>query len=176
MQQTELMSTFATNLHGAATDHQTWPFACWQDENPRALALIEERIAERRDEQVADAQISSTALARYFRLLDIARVELRDVFSDEDFGLMFNTHPHPVWTGEFETTPADILYSSYGGDGMVDEGSEVYTLCVKLAQLTPLQQVALIDLLECAWRDRTVGPLRYAGGALGRGESPRSRS
>lgn len=176
MQQTELMSTIATNLHGAATDLQTWAFACWQDENPRALALIKERIAERRDEQVADAQISGTALARYFRLLDIARAELRDAFSDEDFRLMFNTHPHPVWTGEFETTPADIIYSSYEVDGMVDENSEVHRLCVKLARLTPLQQVALIDLLECAWRDRTVGPLRYATSALSGGENLRSPS
>lgn len=176
MQQTELMSTFATNLHGAATELQAWSFEFWQNENPRALAVIKERIDERRDEQVADAQISGTALDRYFRLLDIARMELRNAFSDEELGLMLNTHPHPVWAEEFETIPINIISSYCIEEDVVDEDCEAYQLCIKLEGLTPLQRVALIDLLECAWRDRTVGPLRYAVGALGGGEHPRSQS
>lgn len=176
MQQTELMSAFATNFQGVATELQTWGFESWQDENPLALGLIKERIDERRDEQVADAQISGTALARYFRLLDIARMELRDAFSDEELGLMLNAHPHAVWAGEFETTPADILYSAHGENECVEDGSEVYRLTDKLSRLTPLQQVALIDLLECAWRDRSVGPARYAANALRQGDKLSARS
>ncbi len=176
MQQSKLESTFFTNFHGPVTLLHAWEFEIWHDSSPGALALIKQCFAERHDDRVSNEQICGSALARYFRLLNIGRTELRDVLSDDELLLLHHARPQAVWSGEFETTPADILYSSYGENDLVDEDSAVYQLCIKLAALSPLQQIALIDLMECAWRDRTVGPVRYASEVIGGGDRPQTAS
>lgn len=141
----------------------------WEDYNETAKILIEERIAERLNEQAPKGVVTNTALARYFRLLDAARDELRNILSRDEVLLMLNANPLPVWAGECETTIAQVIYDEYGLES-ADRDGPAYRLFEKLANLTTMQQVALLDIVECAWRDRKFGPLEYVCNALKGGE------
>lgn len=161
-----------TNSDEFETELQQWGFDSWQDEHPGAVALIKQRIAERRAIVISDRQITGTALARYFRLLDIARRQLVNKFSREELALMLDARPQPVWAGELEVTPFDVICSVLYESSLLEDKSNTQQpalklLATKLFRLKPLQRAALLDILECAWRDTKVGPLEYAWQVLG---------
>lgn len=144
-----------------STGLQSFNLNSWQEEYSAAQILIDMRMEERVTQSVHHVQVVKTALARYFRLLDRARLDLSGVLSSDEIMMMLHAAPREILLGEYEHSPADFFFSAFGED-LVEEGSPQHQLCTKLAGLSALQQIALIDILECAWRDRTVGPFAYA--------------
>jgi hypothetical protein len=125
----------------------------WEEENPSAEQLIRERTQERVTESRSPELVTRVALARYFRVIDAARLEVQGMFSEEEVMSMLHAHPHETLTDEFSERAADIFYSAFGED-LLPVDSPEYRLCEKLAGLSTLQELALIDILECAWRSR----------------------
>lgn len=125
----------------------------WKEDNPYAERLIRERTQERVTATMSPELVKRVALARYFRVIDAARLEVQGMFSEEEVNSMLNAHPHETLTDEFSERAANIFYSAFGEDQLPVDSPE-YRLCEKLAGLSTLQELALIDILECAWRSR----------------------
>lgn len=135
---------------------------CWKDANPWAIALIERQIDQRAGEHASREMVIDVSLSRYFQLIETARSELAEHLSEAELVLLLNAHPHAWWCEGCEIDPARIVFESYGLDNSADRDNPARQLCEKLQALTPLQRLALIEVCECAWRDRSVGALASA--------------
>lgn len=142
----------ATSPEGNAAKEQKVHYQFWMDCNRNAFKMIEARTEERVDErQVSKKLVRAIAQARYYRILDVAREAVKGVFTPEEVSLLLDGCASPILTGEFSERVADIYYSEFGEE-LVAVGSREYRLCVKLTGLTVLQELGLIDVIECAWR------------------------
>ena len=137
----------------AMTSPQSMNLECWEEHNVVWNKRVDKRLEERVTEYIHQVQVAKTTLARYFYLIDCAFLELRGVFSREEVLMMLDAAPHEEVDG-VEADVFGIIYYAYGED-LIEEGSPPDLLCCKLAELSKLQQYALIEILECAWRDKT---------------------
>lgn len=153
----------------AIADNSDFRLEAWQRENAVRLSFVDKEMSRRLcggpvlaggkdDECVVDY----SAKARYFWLLKVARQEMTGLFSRAEIIIMLNANPRPLWNDGFETDVATGVADDQGLDEDSITGTPYEALCRKLCQLSYTQRVALLDVLECAWRDRTVGPEKYA--------------
>ena len=136
-------------------DKEEFSVQVWKEENPLAERLIHERTQERVTASMSPELVTRVSLARYFRVLDAARLEIQGMFSEEEVMAMLRAHPHETLTAELEERPTNIFFSAFGEDLLPVDSLE-HRLCEKLAGLSTLQELALIDVLECAWRKGLV--------------------
>ena len=141
-------------------------FSCWKDENFIDNKYIEKCLDQRVMAQASSKMVGHVALARYFRLLECGRGALIGMFSADELRLVLHAHPQPWWSenlwGETAWNVADAIYSNYM-DG-VEVTPEVEGLFHKIQSLNPMQRLALVDVLECAWRSND--PVDFARKAL----------
>lgn len=138
-------------------------YDCFKDENPFTMEMIERSINERMSEQFSRKLVVDVSLARYFRIVEAAREEVSGMFTEEEVELMLKANPHESVTPELNERLANIFYSAFGEEPLPEE-SPHYRLCAKLSKLSKMQELAVIDVLECAWRTRLVDG--YAKGLL----------
>jgi len=112
-------------------------------------------------EAIPGTYIIENAAQRYFALLDHGRESMKEMFSESEFGVMLNTTCGPLWEWDPWMSVAEMVSDD---NGMVNSGkqsqcSELQILWKKLRALTPLQDVALVDVCERVWRDKSHKPL-----------------
>jgi hypothetical protein len=94
------------------------------------------------------------ALVRYFSLLERGCECLQERFTVAELLSVANVEPSPIW----EHSHRDNLASMYADDLGIESpedlipGSSVDTLMRKLLVLTPLENAALVDIMERIWR------------------------
>lgn len=86
------------------------------------------------------------AADRYYRLMSQTQQNLRGRFDDADFILLLNADPTPVWNLR-GLSLASLLQDAYEyeEDGVTPEVRE---LIRRLAELTPLEEAAIVDACE----------------------------
>lgn len=136
-------------------------FQTWKEWNPYIVRFLDEEISRRTCDLASPEMITHVGLARYFKLLEKERQNMSGYFTRQDLLVLLDVNPYPWWTNT-EHSLATSVYEHYGLDEQPNEDSIAYRLCVKLSKLTALQEIAFIDLLECAWRDHKIGPLAHA--------------
>lgn len=90
--------------------------------------------------------VMEQAADRYYRLISQTQEKLRGRFDDADFSLLLNTEPSPVWDLR-GLSLTSVLYDTYEYE---DEGitPAVRELIRRLAELTPLEEAAIVDACE----------------------------
>ena len=139
----------------------------WRDWNPDFDKYITDSVNERVALNASAEMVGHVAKARYFRLLACGREALIGKFSADELRLMLHAHPHQWWTedlwGGTVWTVTDAIYLAYmTGD---ETTPEVEGLFLKIQSLNPMLRLALVDVLECAWRSND--PVDFALKALG---------
>lgn len=142
------------------TEDQRASYQHWLDSNPGVLDWAEERTRERVAKDVSEAHVNALSLARYYRVVDVARQEVNGMFTDAEVLVLLNGSPTSIMTGELSERVANLYYSEFGEESLSRDSMQ-YKLCEKLAGLTRLQELGLIDIIECAWRNPANG-LEYA--------------
>lgn len=155
------------NVAPVATTHiddmsesQRTNYLFWAGANPGIQDWVAERTRERVAKDVSEAHVNAISLARYYRVVDVARQEVKGMFTDEEALALMNGSPTSIMTGELSERVANVYYSEFGEESMSRDSMQ-YKLCEKLAGLTRLQELGLIDIIECAWRNPAYG-LEYA--------------
>ena len=87
------------------------------------------------------------AAERYYRLMSQTQENLRGRFDDADFSLLLNADPSPVWNHLRGLSLASLLQDAYEYevDGITPDVRE---LIRRLAELTPLEEAAVVDACE----------------------------
>lgn len=90
--------------------------------------------------------VMEQAAERYYRLMSQTQANLRGRFDDADFSLLLNVEPSPVWNLR-GLSLASLLHDAYEyeEDGVTPE---VRGLMRRLAELTPLEEAAIVDACE----------------------------
>jgi hypothetical protein len=90
--------------------------------------------------------VMEQAAERYYRLISQTQENLRGRFDDDDFSLLLNADPSPVWDLR-GLSLASLLQDTYESE---DEGSTpaVRELIRRLGELTPLEEAAILDACE----------------------------
>lgn len=144
----------------------SFEFSCWKEDNFVEHECAKNFVAERVTPQASPDMVGHVALARYSQLLKCGRGTLKGMFSADELRLVLHAHPQPWWSenlwGEIAWNVADAIYSNYM-DG-VEVTPEVDGLFQKIQSLNPMQRLALVDVLECAWRSND--PVDFAHKAL----------
>lgn len=130
-------------------------FDCWKDENEDYLEKLDRYMAERVSEAASREMVSLVAQTRYVELLEIGRASLKGTFTTDELFLLLNAYPQPWWpelNGGRGCFFASLIDIEYVGD---DEPTPaIEELIRKLCNLDVLQQVALTDVFERAWRSQ----------------------
>jgi hypothetical protein len=162
-QSTQALSLGQNALPGTLAEFQ---FQAWKDENPYTLRFLENEIARRTSDSAPPDMITQVGLSRYFKLLDRERRTMAMHFTEEELHVLLNANPYPWWTNT-EHSLATAVSEHYGLAEIANDDSAAYRLSLKLHKLSALQEIALIDLLECAWRDDEVGPVAHVAKEIG---------
>lgn len=90
--------------------------------------------------------VMEQAAERYYRLMSQTQENLRGRFDDADFNLLLNAEPSPVWNLR-GLSLASLLQDAYEYE---DDGvtPDVRELIRRLAELTPLEEAAIVDACE----------------------------
>ncbi|WP_133091847.1 hypothetical protein [Thauera propionica] len=158
-QMLNVAQVFASHIDDVS-EGQRASYRHWLDSNPGVLDRIEERTRERVADDVSEGHINAISLARYYRIVDVARQEVKGVFTDAEVLMLLDGSPTSVMSGELNERVASLYYSEFGEEALSRDSMQ-YKLCKKLAGLTRLQELGLIDIIECAWRNPANG-LEYA--------------
>lgn len=162
-QSTRAVSLDNTAVPGALAEFE---FQTWKDENPYIVRFLDKEISRRTSDSASPEMVTHVGLARYFKLLEEERLNMTSYFTRQELHILLNVNPYPWWTNT-EHSLAATVYEHYGLDEQANEDSVAYRLSLKLSKLSALQEIALIDLLECAWRDDQIGPLAHAANEVG---------
>lgn len=127
----------------------------WKQENEYSLKRLDHYMAERVAEGASREMVSLVTQTRYVKLLEIGRASLQSMFTADELHLLLNAYPQPWWpelnegAGCFFTS---LISTEYQGADEPNPAAE--RLMRKLSNLDGLQQMALADVLECAWRSQ----------------------
>lgn len=146
----------ASHIDGVSEDQRA-NYRFWLDSNPGILDWVEGRTRERVAKDVSESHVTALSLARYYRVVDVARQEVKGMFTDGEVLMLLNGSPTSIMAGELSERVANVYYSELGEESLSRDSTQ-YKLCKKLAGLTRLQELALIDIIECAWRNPANGP------------------
>ncbi len=99
------------------------------------------------------------AAERYFSL--ITRATRRLHFSQPEMTIILNTTCSPVWQWHAYSSVAGMVADDNGVEGLEDlEPNSILRLLIqKLAQLSPTENAALVDVCERVWRSHSELPL-----------------
>lgn len=130
-------------------------FDCWKEENEYSLEKLDRYMTERVNEAASRDMVSLVAQTRYMELLEIGRASLQGTFTADELYLLLNAYPQPWWpelNGGRSCFFASLISTEYVGD---DEPTPaIEELMRKLCNLDVLQQMALTDVFERAWRSQ----------------------
>lgn len=130
-------------------------FDFWKTNNEMDDQLVGRSVSARVARGASRKMVCHVALARYFRLMDSGRASLRGMFSVDDLRVLLDVNPQPWWHENLYGEPvwaiADGIYWNYI-EGC-ESNPEIDELFNKVQSLNLLQRLALVDVLECAWRD-----------------------
>ena len=152
-----------TSAHGLSRTESLaeFEFEFWKSSNPEEIKYLKDQVDLRVGKSALPEMVTKVSLITYFSLINSAYNDLIGHFSDNELLILLDAQPQP-WLGtESPTSLASRISDNYGADCVEDLSAPVLDLCHKLYALTPLQRVALLDLMERAWRDREIGPLAY---------------
>ena len=131
---------------------ETFMFDDWKDTNEWMFMKSQQYMSDRVSAGASYEMVNVVSIARYEQLLQIGRTSMRDMFSREELFLLLDANPYP-WLSEFNPrycyfvdalNPEELDLSD-----LTPAGQELIT---KLLNLNELQQIALQDVCECAWR------------------------
>lgn len=154
-------STQAQHANQKGAELQQMVLRAWKDEHAREQSLVECCMQAHEGEQVSREFVTEVSLSRYFGLVNKASLGLRGLFTGEEVEQLVNAFPHPTINIHGSVVLAEMYFDGLGVEAL-ETGSVEARLYEKLAKLTDLEQVAVVDVLECAWSDRVVGPVAYA--------------
>ncbi|MDC8771743.1 hypothetical protein [Roseateles albus] len=103
---------------------------------------------------VSKALVITQASTRYFDLIEQARRNISDLFTHAEFATMLSTTCSEIWDWRPGCSMAVVVADSNGIDlycELTDE-CDLHVLLKKLLQLDMLENEALFDICECAWR------------------------
>ncbi|HRQ46981.1 MAG TPA: hypothetical protein PK725_08520 [Rhodocyclaceae bacterium] len=126
----------------------------WEADNPEALELIERSISERVTSDVSAKLAQSISLARYFRVVEIARKEVEGLFTEGEVCLLLTAPDSTQLMDEFSDRTEPIYRWMFAYDDFWDGkfSTNQEAVLKKLAGLTRLQELGVVDIIECAWR------------------------
>lgn len=151
----------AQHANQKGAEVREWVLQMWTDDNACEQNLVERRLKAHESELVSREFATSLSLSRYFRLINRATQTLEGLFTAEDVKRLLHTFPREIIDSSGAVPLAERYFDGLGVEALASESEEV-RLYEKLAKLTDLEQVAVVDVLECAWSDRVVGPVAYA--------------
>ncbi|HRQ46984.1 MAG TPA: hypothetical protein PK725_08540 [Rhodocyclaceae bacterium] len=142
-----------THPNGGDSDRQVSNFEFWRNNNESALKLIDERTQERVARDVSAEFAQTISLARYFRIVDIATESVEGMFTEEEVIRLLDGCASTILTDELREHVANTYYAELNEPDLQTEAGR---LCKKLAGLTLIQSLGLIETIECAWRSGSV--------------------
>jgi len=147
------------------TDEQTCENERWRGVIPYPLDFIDTFTAERVSNRMPPNGVQTIALARYILALNAARADVAGMFSEHEVRRLLHPFDGPLLVTKLDAGLADYYYEHFRYDnddqhGPLARDSMEFKLCEKLNALTRLQQLAVIDIIECAVDNPS--PLEYA--------------
>lgn len=147
---------------------QEWLFQVWEDAHKSERNLVERFMKAHEGSMVSREFAAAVSLARYFELINNATLGLKGRFTAEEVESLLEAFNCPTFDVQGTGVMAD-RYLDVVGLGFLDavevEALEARSGAVglykKLTQLTEVEELALSDVLECAWAGREKG-LSYA--------------
>lgn len=152
-------------LFRSARHHTHHELTRWDEIAPFIDDLVIEEVEKRARDPFKVEMISKTCLARYFFLINSAVHDLFDTFTETELALLLYCRAHPSWNAYAPLNFEDLLIELCQPEHE-HEASDANEALRKLRDLTPRQQDALADLIECAWRQPEMSPLEYLTGRL----------
>jgi len=124
------------------------------------LQYVREQIESRRGNRAAGVLrfsqgfVAEQALERYFRTVADTQESLRGRFDASDFDWMLNARPEAIWRWTYGDLAAEVLDTfRYAGDADEESAAPaIVDLARRLAELTPIEQVAFADACERVFR------------------------
>ena len=128
-----------------------------QDGRPKRLIRLREAVEARRGVRgranvirYSAGFVVEQAADRYFCLIEETQAGLQGQFTPDEFSVLQNMEPSPVWNRR-DIDLASKLHDTYADedDCLIPSLSD---LARRLADLTPVQQVAMVDACERVFR------------------------
>lgn len=163
MNQVATSNTESNQASSGMTALQKEEFEYWKDAYQRERDIVEHSLQAHECELVSREFAAVLCLAKYFELINKARLSLQGFFTEDEVFRLVNSLNYP----RLESWKVLAMYYSDMVEEILPEDSDEYRLCVKLAGLSDIQQAAVVDVMECAWSDGVVGPFAYAMKHLG---------
>lgn len=125
------------------------------------------KAAEIPEHKVPNHFVIQQAAERYFSLVARATTSLR--FSQRELTIILNTTCSPVWQWHAYQSVAGMVADDNGVESLEELAPDAILrlLIEKLAQLSPTQNAALVDICEMVWRSRSGRPLDELCAELG---------
>jgi len=127
----------------------------------QANVLRRQDIGGRREDALSARFVLEEAGWRYFALLAFELEGLRGLFTEQELNVILNTTSSPVWQWRPGMTLACVVADDQGIEDL-NADTPTASLVRKLAALTPVQDVALVDVCEQVWRRSGDGPCSIA--------------
>jgi hypothetical protein len=112
--------------------------------------------------QIPAQFVAREAASRLFKLMEFTQYSLRHVFTEKEMVIILNTTCDTVWEWRpGRSSLAGMVADDNGIEhpNLLPKDSLLYGLLVKLSNLTPAQNLALVDVCEGVWRALSGGPL-----------------
>lgn len=127
----------------------------------KRLNFLKVRIEARRGNRsrphgrISAGYVMEEAAKRHFQLMEVTFESLRGKFDEVDFEFLLITNCSPVWrVGHYIDLPSCVLdnLSSYASTPTELEDDNLKRLIDKLKDLSPTEQLAVIEACELVWR------------------------
>lgn len=147
-------------LFRSARHHTHYELDRWDEKSAPIHDFLNDEIDKRACDPFKEDMVTETCLARYFFLINSAKDDLFDKFTETELAQLLYCRAHPSWDA-YAPLNIEELFIDLCLPNHEDESSTAHEVLHKLRDLCPRQQDALVDLIECAWRQRALPPLEY---------------
>jgi len=143
------------------SEWQEMRLAAWKDDHEWEQGFVEQCLEAHEGDEVSRAFAVAVSLVRYFGLINNASLGVKGLFTAEEVVRLLDAFPRPTIDICGSVKLVEMYFDGLGVEALEVDSVEA-RLGEKLAKLTELEQVAVVEVLECAWSDRVVGPVAYA--------------
>lgn len=147
-------------LFRSARHHTHYELDRWDEKSAAIHDFLNDEIDKRACDPFKEEMVTEICLARYFFLINGAKDDLFDRFTEAELAHLLYCRAHPSWDA-YAPLNLEELFIELSLPDHEDESSTAHEVLRKLRELCPRQQDALVDLIECAWRQRALSPLEY---------------
>ena len=121
------------------------------------------------ESQIPSQFVVQQACMRYFNLMRITIESMDSIFTEADITVILNAYCGPIVNSSPSVSVASAIADDLGIEDLSDisDGTDLKKLLQKLTNLSPIQNVALVDLSERYWRHASDQSLKEFFGSTG---------